>query len=359
MRIELFFKTIPQLRARVQEISGQGFTKFSLVNKNKTDELLRWVEIIHDEVPTADVCVHYSLKYNKQGREGPTEAFDRFRHTLSALSKLCVAPKQGKHQHPARVLLISGSGNKRPLDSGECLQRLAKNRTQRGAQDLATSVDIGVAFNPYFEKDSDIETERKRLQRKLASGCVSSVWLQFGSDSKRLADSLMWFRSLEISRGVRLVGSLFLPTKQLIAQQKFRPWNGVFLSLAYLSGPAQATTLTLELLEVYHQFDVEPLVEAPGIRSLKDIAILRSLLAQARPTQKDDDAAASDELKQAVAKTIDSSLTRRGSEGNFGEGGRGGRGGISILYTHDYKHRRKKPKRSRHGPCNSAAFIWF
>lgn len=39
--------------------------------------------------------------------------------------------------------------------------------------------------------------------------------------------------------GIRLdkFGSVFLPTKQLLAQQRFRPWKGVYLSREVLTEP--------------------------------------------------------------------------------------------------------------------------
>jgi hypothetical protein len=69
------------------------------------------------------------------------------------------------------------------------------------------------------------------------------VFLQFGSDLQLLTSSLEWLRSELEVQPVRIVGSLFLPNKQLIAQQRFRPWNGVFLSEDYLSGPERAEAI--------------------------------------------------------------------------------------------------------------------
>jgi hypothetical protein len=71
------------------------------------------------------------------------------------------------------------------------------------------------------------------------------------------------------SLSAKLVGSLFLPTKQLLAQQRFRPWNGVWLSEAYLASPEGAADITREIVRIYREFGVEVLVEAPGVRTLK------------------------------------------------------------------------------------------
>jgi len=104
------------------------------------------------------------------------------------------------------------------------------------------------------------------------------VWLQFGSDAGKLESGLKWLTSLGDLAPKRTVGSLFLPTAKLIAQQKFRPWNGVHLSEEYLSGTDGAHKATMLLLDVYNRFGVEVLVEAPGVRNEKDLDVLEGLL---------------------------------------------------------------------------------
>ena len=267
-RIELFFKSDAELRERVRFLSAEGFAAFSLVNKNNDDRMLEWLDACLAEAPDASVCVHYSLKYNKS-KASADATFGRFSAHLKALDT------RGYGQR-AEVLLISGSGPKTPLDTVACLEKLAR---ERSAEEGLTKV--GVAFNPYYEDRTQAELERTRLRKKLATRQVDTVWLQFGSDSALLERSLQWLTSEleEEVRPRRVVGSLFLPTKQLIAQQRFRPWNGVFLSSEYLSGPEGAEAITNELLRIYAHFGVEILVEAPGVRVTKDAALLRSLLA--------------------------------------------------------------------------------
>ena len=50
-------------------------------------------------------------------------------------------------------------------------------------------------------------------------------------------------------------------TRRLLAQMRFRPWNGVFLSSNFLSDVSKAEKITRELLDVYHTHGVTPLVE--------------------------------------------------------------------------------------------------
>lgn len=58
---------------------------------------------------------------------------------------------------------------------------------------------------------------------------------------------------------------------------RFRPWNGVFLSDAYLAGVEAAMECTRQLLAVYAQHNVVPLVES-AVRNEAELDTLRSLL---------------------------------------------------------------------------------
>jgi len=99
--------------------------------------------------------------------------------------------------------------------------------------------------------------------------------LQFGTDLIRLKQAL---EVLSSQNNIQLAGSLFLPTKQLIAQQKFRPWNGVFLSSDFLSGPEAASGIVVEMIKLYQAYNAEILWEAPGIRTLKDLEMIEQLM---------------------------------------------------------------------------------
>ena len=62
----------------------------------------------------------------------------------------------------------------------------------------------------------------------------------------------------------------------MLAQQKFRPWSGVFLSKDYLDSVDKARGITVQMLQLYRRFDVTPLVEtavrdAKGMRGVMDV----------------------------------------------------------------------------------------
>ena len=53
-----------------------------------------------------------------------------------------------------------------------------------------------------------------------------------------------------------------IPSKQLLAQFKFRPWNGVYFSDEFLSSVERAEAITAQLLATYHCERIIPLVES-------------------------------------------------------------------------------------------------
>ena len=78
--------------------------------------------------------------------------------------------------------------------------RAARGARRRGIQRPV----IGVAFNPFL---TDQMSERSRLRRKLATGHVSSVWLQLGSDVAQLDDALAFLGELKRERECRSCAS--------------------------------------------------------------------------------------------------------------------------------------------------------
>jgi len=250
-RIELFFKTLPELRQRFTLLRDRGYSAYNLVNKNNDDKLIEWAQIIREMQPAADICVHYSLKYNKVKRGTPQQHEELLHSFLNECQD--------------NVLIVSGSKAAAHWNTASIMDRVPQS--------------VAVAYNPFLPGD-ELETEKTNLQRKLASNKVDKVYLQFGTDVAAVRQALQG----PLAK-TSVCASIFLPTKQLIAQQKFRPWNGVFLSDEFLSGPTAARAIVVELIRLYDAHEVDLLVEAPGIRSEKDVDLMENLLKEARSTQ--------------------------------------------------------------------------
>ena len=205
-RIELFFSDASQLRERVRWLTGRGFSKFNLVNKAEADALISHVRAIQGVCDGVHVCVHYSLKYRKSPQSRRVSDHAEKLHAFQRnLRTKC---------DRTQLLLISGS---RPAKSWTTIQAL--NSLQLGTK-------VAVAFNPFFPKAEDRKVEFDRLQQKFQSGSVEQVYLQFGCHVDLAKEGLEYVRKLDTN--MPITASIFLPTAQLLSQQRFRPWNGVF-----------------------------------------------------------------------------------------------------------------------------------
>lgn len=77
------------------------------------------------------------------------------------------------------------------------------------------AVSIAVAFNPYFPNQADFAKEKQRLERKLQTGIVDSIYLQNGNDLQRLKEGLTFIEQAQRDKGsVKILGSVFLPSKK-------------------------------------------------------------------------------------------------------------------------------------------------
>ena len=260
-RVELFFKTPSELKDRVRFLQSHGVQAFNLVNKNTKEPIVHWVDAIRQEFPEANVCAHYSLKYNKAPRQRDPSA-----HAARWINFVNVCQAN-------EILVINGSGDKNlEWNTVTALQSLKE-------ESESIRATIAVAYNPYFPEQEQQRLENERLQQKLATGVVDKIYLQFGTDTKKLAQALRWIEETNKEKPLQVAGSMFLPTAKLIAQQKFRPWNGVFLSPKFLSGPESAQDVVHEMMRIYNQHSVEVLWEAPGIRTENDLNVTQQLLA--------------------------------------------------------------------------------
>ncbi len=291
-RVELFFSNSDELRKRITFLKSRGVTSFNLVNKSNKDDILESVNVIQDEFRKDDdnsddnvsICAHYSMKYNKSRKMDG--AFQQLKDYVENMKEL------GNPQN--EILLITGSGPKGKLCSLTALQRLQKESIHNNS--IVPS--MAVAFNPFFPNKQDYEEEKSRLEQKLATGIVSKVYIQFGADLERLQSALQLLTTLQsatttsssssssttaltaATKRFEICGSIFLPTKMLIAQQKFRPWNGVFLNDEFLSSEDGARRIVLQMMRLYEEYSSEILIEAPGVRSENDWDVVESLLKE-------------------------------------------------------------------------------
>ena len=253
IRMEISFKSYDELRSILSFYKKNNLYKVNIPCKNflKKDFLLKSIEIAKDEFPNIDIIPHFSIQHEFKRNKINTQ--DSFLNFLQYVNNLGCK----------EILLVSGSQKRSSLDSVSALSNL-KDNTLLFNKDIY----IGVAFNPYLQGFL-FEEEVLRLEKKLKSGLVSSVWIQFGTDCNLLKSRIEILLNI-IHRTIQnkskisdimLFGSILIPSKQFLTRFKFRPWKGVYCSDEFLESVDSANILIKELLMTYKNYKICPLVE--------------------------------------------------------------------------------------------------
>ncbi len=253
IRIEISFKSLDELRKILFFYQRNKLYKINIPCKNslKKDFLIKSIIISREEFPNIDIIPHFCILHEfKRNRVNTQDSFINFLHSLA-------------HSGCNEVLLISGSQKRSTLDSVTALNFLKDNPLL-----FSQDISFGVAFNPYLPSIL-FEEEIIRLEKKLQSGLVSSIWIQFGTDYKLLKNrfeilsNIISATTKKYSRisNVMIFGSILIPSKQFLARFKYRPWKGVYCSSEFLESVDFADNLVERLLKTYKQYNIHPIVE--------------------------------------------------------------------------------------------------
>ena len=253
IRIEISIKSLDELRKTLSFYQRNNLYKINIPCKNslKKDFLLKSIEIAKEEFPNIDIIPHFSILHEfKRNRINTQNSFINFMQAV-------------KYYGCKQVLLVSGSQKRSTLDSVSALYML-KDNSLFFNQDIS----FGVAFNPYLPPYL-FDEEILRLEKKLQSGLVSSIWIQFGTDYKLLkirTEILSRMISATINKNpkiskISLFGSILIPSKQFLARFKYRPWKGVYCSNEFLESEEMAHKIITNLLKTYKQNEICPLIE--------------------------------------------------------------------------------------------------
>ena len=253
LRLEISFKSYEELRSILSFYHLNNIYKINIPCKNslRSDFLLNSIKISREEFPNIDVIPHFSILHE----------FRRSR--LKTINYLNQFLNVVKHLGCNEVLLVSGSQKRTTLDSV-----LALNSFKDNPLFINSSFSIGVAFNPYLPCDM-FEEEIIRLEKKIKSGIVRSIWIQFGTDITLLERRLDILKRLILSNNktnsesldISLFGSILVPSKQFLSRFKYRPWKGVYCSQKFLESVDFAYKLIKRLLETYRLNKISPIIE--------------------------------------------------------------------------------------------------
>ena len=253
IRLEISFKSFEELRKILSFYQKNNLYKINIPCKNslKKDFLLESIKISKEEFPNIDIIPHFSILHEfKRNRINTEDSFLKFVQAVKYLG--C-----------DQILLVSGSQKRSTLDTVTALSML-KDKPLFFKQDIS----IGVAFNPYLA-GCLFDDEILRLEKKLQSGLVSSIWIQFGTDYKLLKSRLKILSNI-ISKSINynskissmmIFGSILIPSRQFLARFKFRPWKGVYCSSEFLDSVELANNVVTELLKTYKKHKICPIIE--------------------------------------------------------------------------------------------------
>ena len=265
LRFELSFKDIPQLEKKINFCIANKINKINIPCKGviKKEFLNQIIEYIGENYKELDVIYHYSL-YHQYTKNSKTSYLE-FQNFIAKFN----------YYKNKEILLISGSNKRKNFEVLDVI-RILKNE-----KNLKTN--FGIAYNPYLKKYYGLPGEKLRFENKISSGLIKSIWLQFGTDINLLESEIDFLKSSiknlsEINhQELKFYGSLLIPSKQFISRFKFRPWKEVYISDKYLNCLEEFNNFTKNLIQIYLDNNICPVIETE-CSSLEKLEIINSFL---------------------------------------------------------------------------------
>jgi len=252
IRIEISFKSLEELHYLLSFYEKNTLYKINIPCKNnlKKEFLLNSIKISREEYPNIDLVPHFSILHEfKRNRINTLNSFVEFLEKVKGFG--C-----------KEVLLVSGSQKRSTLDSASTLKHL-QNNILFSKNDFS----IGVAFNPYLP-NALFQEEIVKLNKKLHSGLVRSIWIQFGTDCELLESRIEILKQIILAKknifkefDINFFGSVLIPSKQFLARFKYRPWKGVYCSEEFLNSEEFAFNAVRKLLQIYKKNKICPVIE--------------------------------------------------------------------------------------------------
>ena len=243
LRFELSFKDINQLENKLNFCKFNNIRNINIPCKGliKKDFFNSTIKYISKNFQEFNVTYHYSLyhQYSMNKEKSYQDFIDFLKNSYSNKNY--------------EILLVSGSSKKKNFDAISVLNNLSKENF--------LNVKLGIAYNPYLAKYYNVSTERERLERKISSGLINSIWFQYGTDIKVLQNELDYINNKVKYNKLKLFGSLLIPSKQFLARFKFRPWKGVHITDKFLFSLENFYEFTSDLVCFYKNNEITPVIE--------------------------------------------------------------------------------------------------
>ena len=258
LRFELSFKNISQLEnklifCKLNNIKNINIPCKGIIKKDFFNSTIKYISKYHQEF---NLTYHYSLYHQySQNKEKSYQDLLKFL-------------KNSYLNRNYEILLVSGSNKKKNFDVINVLSKIKEEKNLK--------VKLGIAYNPYLKKYYNDTSERERLDRKLSSGLINSIWFQYGTDLKELQNEVNYLKKITKYEKINLFGSLLIPSIQFIARFKFRPWKGVHISEKFLCSIDDFHAFTMDLVQFYEENNITPVIET-DFTSLDKLDFIYSL----------------------------------------------------------------------------------
>ncbi len=243
IRFELSFKNISQLEDKLNFCKFNKIKDINIPCKGpiKRDFFNSTIKYISKNYQQFNVTYHYSLYHQY------------YQNAEKSYHDLLEFLKNSYSNRNYEILLVSGSNKKKNFDVINVLSKIKEEKNLK--------VKLGIAYNPYLKKYNKDNSEKDRLDMKLSSGLVDSIWFQYGTDIKVLKDEVNNLKEVVQNEKINLFGSLLIPSKQFIARFKFRPWKGVYISEKFLCSLDDFYYFTRDLVCFYKNNNITPVIE--------------------------------------------------------------------------------------------------
>ena len=243
LRFELSFKNISQLENKLNFCKFNRIKNINLPCKGpiKKELFNSSLQYISKNFHDFNVTNHYSLYH--QYSQNKAKSYENFLDFV----------KNSNSNRNYEILLVSGSNKKKNFDAINVLSNMKNEKSLK--------VKLGIAYNPYLKKYYKLSSERERLETKISSGFINSIWFQFGTDIDVLQNEMSFLKKIAEYEKLNLFGSLLIPSRQFIARFKFRPWKGVYISEKYLYSLEDFYCFTSDLVNFYKNNNITPIIE--------------------------------------------------------------------------------------------------
>jgi hypothetical protein len=210
------------------------YSSISITNKKPKTPSIEIITKIQNLNPKLHIIPYYSLKYHQ--KKTLLDTTREFVNYLKTLYKMEIK----------ETLLVSGV----PKPKYDSLLIL-KNLKDLGISDQIPK--IAISYNPFLSS-MDLELENTRIQEKIQTGLISSIYFQIGVDLEIIREAVYKLRELDTN--VKIYLSLINPSISRLSQLRYRPWKGVYLPEQYLSSTKNANIINQSIYNLANEIQL-------------------------------------------------------------------------------------------------------